>query len=549
MVKCFKKGKSMQKTFNGTGKLEKLAQARRLSIGIQILSLTTGIGLVADDSVRTSEKKPNIVVILADDLGYGDVQCNNPQRGKIKTPNIDRLASEGVRFTDGHSSSGICSPSRYALLTGRYHWRTRLQRGIIGPWVEPLITPDRLTIAGLAKQQGYRTSCIGKWHLGWNWPISNEQKPLMRLQKSKVKDEVTPELLAVWKDVFSKPIKGGPTAVGFDTYFGVDMPNWPPYCFIENDRTVGIPSEYVNAKYLKESILGYQGPALKDWSLEAILPTLGERAVKFISESAKSNEPFLLYMPLTSPHTPIVPNKEWQGKSGLGNYADFVMETDAIVGLVLDGLEKAGIAKNTFVVFTSDNGCASYVGVDKLEESGHYPSGPLRGYKSHVWDGGHRIPFIIRWPDVVKPGSVCGQIVQQADFMATFAAIMGVKLPENVGEDSFNMLPLLKGVDKPVRELSINAGSTGAPAIRKGDWKLILSSGSGSGRGAEKGWLQLYNVAEDIGETKNLAKQFPERVEEIKKLYDKIVADGRSTPGVPQKNDVEVTIWPSTGTK
>jgi arylsulfatase A-like enzyme len=501
--------------------------------------------------------RPNIVVILADDLGYGDVQCDNPQRGKIPTPNMDRLAAQGMRFTDGHSSSGVCSPSRYTLLTGRYHWRTRLQNGIVGVFGAPLIAPDRMTIASLVKQHGYRTAAIGKWHLGWDWPIAAEQRPLFQAPKMAGKDDearlageapaATPQHLAAWHAIFSKPIPGGPTTRGFDTYFGTDVPNWPPYCFIENDRTLGIPSEFLPAANFKGNLASLPGPALKDWKLEDILPTLGDRAAQFIADAAKKPEPFLLYIPLTAPHTPLSVVNEWKNKSGLNTYADFVMQTDATVGRVLDALEKSGTADRTLVLFTSDNGCAPYIGAADLEKMGHFPSGPLRGYKSDAWEGGHRVPFVARWPGVVKPGTTCGQLVLHADFIATIADILGTKLPATAGEDSFSLLPLLKGGDKPVREQSVNCSVGGLPSVRSGAWKLILGPGSGGwGKGGDQSQpVQLYNLDDDIGEMKNLAAAQPERVEKMKALLEKLIADGRSTPGAVQKNDVEVKRYPA----
>jgi arylsulfatase A-like enzyme len=504
-----------------------------------------------------STQKPNIVVILADDLGYGDVQCNNPERGKIPTPHIDRLAAGGMRFTDGHSSSGVCSPSRYTLLTGRYHWRSRLQGGIVNRFGEPLITPERFTIANLAKSHGYRTAAIGKWHLGWNWPIPSEQRPLLQAteKKSATEDDesappATPSQRDAWKTIFAQTIPGGPTANGFDSYFGTDVPNWPPYCFIENDRTVGIPSEFLPNKLFKNHLASTQGPALPDWKLEKILPTLADRATQFVSEAAKSDAPYLLYLPRPAPHTPLAVNPEWQGKSGLSPYADFVMETDAVVGRVLDAIEKTGESENTLVVLTSDNGCASYIGVADLERMGHYPSGPLRGYKTSAWEGGHRVPFLVRWPAVVKPGSVCTQLVLQADLMATFAEVLGSKLAENAGVDSFSLLPLLNGGNQPVRQNAVNCSAQGVPAVREGSWKLILAQGSGDkGKNDPAQPVQLYNLAEDLGETKNLAAEQPERVAQMKALLEKLITDGRSTPGAPQTNDVEVKRYPQPESK
>jgi arylsulfatase A-like enzyme len=525
-----------------------------------ILPALTTCLLFCVQTLAATADKPNILVILADDLGYGDVHCNNPERGKIPTPNIDRLAAQGMRFKDGHSSSGVCSPSRYTLLTGRYHWRTRLQRSIVGVFGEPLIAPDRMTIGTLAKQQGYRTACIGKWHLGWDWPVTKEQRPLLsplkqpddeagKPNKKAAKDgaAAAAEQIAAWRDIFSKPIAGGPTTRGFDLYFGTDIPNWPPFCFIENDRTLGIPTEFLPAEYMVKNQASNQGPALKDWKLEGILPALGDRTIKFIDESVAKKEPFLVYMPLTSPHTPLAVNPEWKDKSKLNLFADFVMETDAVVGRVLDALEKSGAADNTLVIFTADNGCAPYIGVEDLEKMGHYPSGPLRGYKADAWEGGHRVPFMVRWPGVVKPGSVCHQLVYQADLIRTFADVFSMKLPDTAGEDSFSLMPLLKGEDKPIRENAVSASIGGTPALRSGTWKYIPAPGSGGwGKGGDQSQpVQLYNLAEDIGETKNLASAMPDKVAGMKALLEKLIADGRSTPGAQQKNDVEVVRYPS----
>jgi arylsulfatase A-like enzyme len=515
-------------------------------------------------------EKLNFVIILADDLGYGDVHCYNPRNGKILTPSIDQLASQGIRFTDAHSSSGVCSPSRYTLLTGRYHWRTRLQSGIVGVFGDPLITPGRLTIGRLAKQHGYHTACIGKWHLGWDWPIPGGKKDLFAPGEKNVM--ATDDHRRTWQEVFSQRIPGGPTAVGFNEYFGTDVPNWPPYCFIENDRTVGIPSEFGAGRLFGKSQASLQGPSLENWKLENILPALIDHSVSFIERMAKSSTPFLLYLPLTSPHTPLAVNKEWKGKSGLGSYADLVMETDAMVKKVLEALDKNNIVNNTIVIFTSDNGFAPYVGdttpeeamdttyrnwpwkrdqhdnmpVAALERKGHYPSGPFRGYKSDAWEGGHRVPFIVRWPGVVKPGQLCSQLIHHADLLRTFANILGSKLPDNAGEDSFSFLPLLKGSDRPIRSNAVSASSGGIPAVRLGNWKYIPAPGSGGwSPGVDQSMPeQLYNLAGDMAESKNLAAGMPRKVAEMKALLEKIISDGRSTPGKRQMNDVEIVRYP-----
>ncbi|NLX98852.1 MAG: arylsulfatase [Rhodopirellula sp.] len=489
---------------------------------------------------------PNIVLILADDLGYGDVRSYNPERGKIATPHIDRLASEGMRFTDAHSSSGVCSPSRYTLLTGRYHWRSRLQAGIVGYMEGPLIAAERLTVAGMLRQQGYHTACIGKWHLGWEWNIPSGQRELFAPPRNKPM-EATAAHREAWKAVYGRPIGGGPTTRGFDEYFGTDVPNWPPYCFIENDRTLGIPTTLLPKELLRNHLASLPGPALADWELEKILPALAERARDYIGRRAKSGKPFFLYLPLTSPHTPLAVNEPWRGKSGLDSaVADLVMETDDVVGRVLLALRENGVEDKTLVLFTSDNGFAPYVGAKELEARGHYPSGPLRGYKGDAWEGGHRVAFIARWPGVVEAGAVCDQLVHQADVLATVADIQGVKLPANAGEDSFSLLPLLRGAREPVRDHAVSHGSSGLPALRIGLWKMLFGPTGGgawskmSATEPDGRPAQLYNLADDIGETKNLYADRPEMVRQMTERMERIVGDGRSTPGPTQKNDVPV---------
>jgi len=496
--------------------------------------------LAALSAPTAAAERPNVVIICADDLGYGDLACYNPDRGRIATPNLDRLAAGGMRFTDGHSSSGVCSPSRYTLLTGRYHWRTRLKAGIVGLWERPLIEPERLTIAGLARRHGYRTAAIGKWHLGWDWPLEPGDRQLLgQAAKGKPRPgpgDVTAAHRAAWQRIFSRAIGGGPTTRGFDTYFGTDVPNWPPYCFIDDDRTVGIPTTLLPASQFANQRASQQGPALEDWRLEAVLPALRDRAVTFIETAARDDAPFLLYLPLTSPHTPLAVNDAWRGKSGLDNAcADFVMETDAVVGDVLAAIERAGVAGRTFVLFTSDNGFAPSVGVAGLESRGHFPSGPLRGYKSDAWEGGHRVPFIVRYPAVVPAGRVCDALVHQADLMATIAELLDAELPADAGEDSFSLGPLLRGGTEPVRRHAVSCSIRGLPAIRDGTWKLILGRGSGgwSKGGDEGGDVQLYDLATDLGERRNLAATEPDRVAALEAAYDALVTAGRSRPNGP----------------
>ncbi len=473
--------------------------------------------------------QPNVLVILADDLGYGDVYCYNPDRGKIPTPNIDALAAKGMRFTDAHSSSGVCSPSRYALLTGRYHWRTRLQSGIVPYLGGPLIAPDRLTIADFLKNHGYRTAAIGKWHLGWNMQLTaSERKLLLSYRNKPTPAEAANDPAAdraAWQTIYSRDFLGGPTEAGFDAYFGTDVPNWPPFCFIENRRTVGIPSELLPAADLLNHKASIRGPALANWNLENILPTLADRACAFIDEAAKNPQPFFLYLPLTSPHTPISPTESWRGKSGLNPYADFVMQTDAVIGRVLESLEKSGTAPRTLVILTSDNGCAPYIGAKDLEAKGHFPSGPWRGYKADAWEGGHRVPFIVRWPATVAPGSTCDALVHHADIIATLADSLGTTLPATAAEDSISLLPLLKGSTAPVREFAISHASSGLPSLRRGSWKIIFGQSGGGFSGAPPvaSSGQLYNLASDPSESTNLWNSHPDIVADLTAAMQRLV--------------------------
>ena len=502
-----------------------------------------------------SARNPNVVVFLVDDMGYGDASCLNPE-GKISTPNYDRLAAEGMVFTDAHSSSAVCSPSRYGLLTGRYNWRSTLQAGIVNPFGDPLIARDRLTMGGLLQRHGYRTGCIGKWHLGMGWDFDRTDaflpdRDTFRSDVFPHDREATDAERETWREAFAKPTTGGPTTRGFDWYFGVDVPNWPPFCYIENDRAVGIPSEFLPARMLDHHQASIPGPAMAYWHFEQLLPMWAKKADAFIADSACSGEPFFLYLPMTSPHTPLAVNPEWIGRSGLDNlYADLVMETDDICGRVLDSLDRYGVADDTLVLFTSDNGCAPYIGVEQMEAQGHYASGRFRGYKSDAWDGGHRIPCIVRWPGVVSPGSTTDHIVCLTDLMATIAAIVGDDLPDSAGEDSASLLPLLRGENRPVRESVIHHSISGKFAIRDQRWKLVLCPGSGGwtkrdDEAAAEGLplVQLYDMTSDPEERHNLESDRRDVVRRMLAELKRIVAAGRSTPGENRSNDTDVDIW------
>ena len=466
---------------------------------------------------------PNLVYILADDLGYGDVACLNPERGRIPTPCVDALAGQGMVFADMHSPSSVCTPTRYGILTGRYCWRTRLQSGVTTAYAPPLIARGRLTVPEFLRRHGYHTACFGKWHLGMTWPRQGDAID------------------------FGLPIEDGPVDCGFDTYFGVNIPNWGPFCFIEDRRCLGTLSE----RMPKANPYGdAEGPMVPGWRAESILPTLTERASQYLLSRAGNPQPFFVYLALTSPHTPLAVNAPWQGCSGLNAYADFVMETDAMVGRVLDALERSGHAGNTLVVFTSDNGCAPYIGVQDLERQGHYPSARFRGYKADAWDGGHRIPFVTRWPGAVRPGSRCDQLACLTDLMATCAEILEDEVPDNAGEDSVSMLPLLRGADRAVRETVVHHSLNGRFAIRDRRWKLVLCAGSGGWSAPrddvarEQGLppVQLYDMQADPSETANLQAQHLPEVARLAGILSGLADNGRSTLGAPQSNDVPVDV-------
>lgn len=475
---------------------------------------------VSTGAAEGHRPQPNIVYILCDDLGYGDVHALNPARGKIPTPNIDRLIASGMAFTDCHSGSSVCTPTRYGILTGRYAWRTRLQKGVLSGMDQPLIAPDRMTVASLLKRHGYATACLGKWHLG----------------------------LRFGKDKWTDAIVDGPVQHGFDSFYGISASlDMPPFAYIDNARFTQPPTQI---KTFKRT-----GPAAKDFEAVNVVPDLVNKASDYIDShatAAKAGSPFFLYVAFTSPHTPLVPTPEFAGKSPLGPYGDFVMETDWAAGRVIDAIDKAGLADNTLIMFASDNGCAPYIGVHELEAKGHYPSADFRGYKSDIWDGGHRIPFVARWPGRIKPGSHSDQLVCLTDLLATSAELLGETLPPNAAEDSVSILPALLGRDTaPLREAVVHHSIDGMFAIRQGNWKLELCAGSGGWEAPKEAAalnqglppIQLYDMTQDVGEQRNVEADHPAEVERLTKLLEKYVADGRSTPGPVQKNDARINIW------
>ncbi len=486
-------------------------------------------------------QKPNIIFILADDLGYGDVRCYNP-RSKIPTPNLDRLAKEGIRFTDAHAPDAVCTPTRYGVLTGRYCFRSRLKSGVLPPWGGSLIEESRLTLPAMLRQEGYATACFGKWHLGWKWPTKDGKVPGSGDGIGNVD--------------FDQALASGPLTRGFEVYFGVDLPNYPPYCFINQDRTMGEPS--VPAPMQKGGF-NRPGPMVPGWNLTNILPEITRRTVSYIGEAATQGRPFFVYFPLTAPHYPIVPAADFKGRSQAGDYGDFVAQVDWTVGEVLSALDRTRMSTNTLIIFSSDNG-PECVEVDpgayeRIRRYEHWSMDGLRGVKRDTWEGGHRVPFLARWPGHIPHGKVSKETICEVDLMATCAALTGARLPEDAGEDSYDILPVLLGnrLDRPIREATVLHGGNGKFAIRRGDWVLIdAPTGDGNGARGEPDWFkqkrgyernlnagELYDLRHDLAQRHNLYASQPKVVQGLKALLEKYKNDGRSTPGLPQRNNSE----------
>jgi arylsulfatase A-like enzyme len=503
-----------------------------LRIGLFLLTL---VGCAAAD-------RPNIVYILCDDLGYGDVSCLNPA-GKIATPHMDRVAREGIVFTDAHSGSAVCTPTRYGVLTGRYAWRSKLKSSVLGGLSPRLIEPGRMTVADLLKAHGYHTAAIGKWHLGMDWAK----------RESKTVNELGVESRDQAFNVdFSRPIANGVNSTGFDFFYGISASlDMVPYTYIENDRVTALPTEDRDYPMFLGRAEGRvrKGPAAPDFDVADVLPDLTKKAADYIrgrAAAAKRGQPFFLYLPLASPHTPVVPTRPWQGKSGLNAYGDFVMETDGSIGEVLRTLDEQGLTGNTLVIVTSDNGCSPQADFPGLIARGHNPSHTLRGHKADIYEGGHRVPFLVRWPDRIAAGRTSAQTVCLTDFMRTAADILQVKLPDQAAEDSVSLLPALLGQDRaPLREATVHHSINGSFAIRQGKWKLAFCPGSGGWSSPRPGRedtsslppVQLFDLEADLAEQHNVQAEHPDVVARLTQLMARYVDEGRSTVGAPQAND------------
>lgn len=496
-----------------------------------------GSSLHESPAAEASVPAPNIIYILADDLGIGDVRAFNPD-GQIATPNMDRLAAEGMTFTDAHSGSAVCTPTRYGVLTGRYAWRTRLKSGVLWGYSMPLIAADRLTVASMLKQHGYHTGCVGKWHLGLEW--AQKDPSIARVDNSKES----------WENYdLAQPIASGPLQVGFDSYFGISASlDMHPHVYIQNDRVTSVPNRIIEPsggmKFWRK------GPVADDFRHVEVLDRLTSEAVAFVEEQS-AEQPFFLYFPLTAPHKPIIPEERFQNKSGLNEWGDFVMQVDWTVGQIMQTVEAKGLSDNTLIILTSDNGATPGADFPALAKHGHDPSGPLRGHKADIYEGGHRVAFIARWPAVIQSGSTSDQTICHTDLLATAADIINFDLPDSVGEDSVSLLSIMDGTaDQPVREATVHHSVNGTFSIRQGPWKLCLCPGSG-------GWsnprpkkalelklppVQLYDLKDDLAEQHNLQAEHPEIVERLTRLLQRYVDEGRSTSGEPQPNDRDVRI-------
>lgn len=475
-------------------------------------------------------EKPNIVIFYADDMGVADVSYGDPL-AKIQTPNIDQLARSGMTFSDGHSSSGICSPSRFALLTGQHHWRRFHQ--IVGAFGASVFKPDDFTIPKMLNQEGYQTGCFGKWHLGWNWDAIR-------------RDQNKKGLTAIDFD-WTKRFPGGPIDHGFDYYFGDGTINFPPYCWIENDQFITTPVKpVIESNPLAGGGSFRPGPMAEGWNPYDVLPTITEKAISWITKQ-KKDQPFFAYIAFNSPHYPIVPNKEYHGKSRAGFYGDFIVETDTMIGQVMDTLHQHQFSENTLVLFTSDNG-AENLAFERLKEFQHWSSGSHRGVKRDLYEGGHRVPFIVQWPRKIQKGSQSTEVISQVDLAATLASIVGYKLKEDEAIDSYDFLPVLTGREhsRPLRIATVQNTSPTKYALRQDDWVLITSS-SGAAQKEKTDYLKhfglktypkdtpglLFNLKDDPRQSTNLYQKYPERVTQMTALLKRYLNGQPCAPRRP----------------
>ncbi len=498
---------------------------RALTLSIIAVSLSNSVTVFALD-------RPNVIIVMADDLGIGDISPTNPHC-KIKTPHLQAMANEGMTFLDAHTPSSVCTPTRYGLLTGRYNWRSRLAHGVLNGESSHLIPAQRPTLGHLMRGAGYHTAMIGKWHLGWDW--------------HKTKNKID----------FTQPVKNGPDINGFDQYYGhcgsLDM---PPYVWVDTGKITAVPNREEGVSK-KESRYGWyrKGPISSDFKIDDVLPHLFGKSIKHIEQqaaNAKAGKPFFLYLALPAPHTPIVPVPPFKGASKLNPYADFVMQVDHHMGQVFAALKKNGLDENTLVIFTSDNGCSPQANFPLLKEKGHDPSAGYRGHKADIFEGGHRVPFIVRWKGDIKEGSKTNALACLTDVYSTLEEITQQKRKPLGGEDGYSLLSVFGGKNSSGRTSLISHSINGSFAIREGDWKLCLSAGSGGWSAprdniAKKQGLplmQLFNLKDDPAEKNNLVNKKPKKVATLLTLLNKQINNGRCTPGKNVKNDREIKFLP-----
>jgi len=484
----------------------------------------------------TASDKPNIVYILADDMGVGDIAALNPE-AKVETPHLDRLISQGMNFTDGHTASAVCTPTRYGLLTGRYPWRSELKEGVVNGYSKALISADLDTVAKLLKRAGYNTAMTGKWHLGFDWTYKEGETPVHELSVDSKKVENLVD--------YTKPFSGGPVDCGFNYFYGmVASPGMPPYTFLENRNVTVLPTDQQawfgpradfpagkKKDYERKATMLRPGVKAPGFESNQVMLRYTEKAVEYI-EQQRAGKPFFLYVPYASPHTPVVPRDEFKGTSQCGIYGDFVQELDWSVGQILDTLEKMGMTENTMVIFTADNGHApASFPMHFKEKYGHDPELGLNGHKARLYEGGHRVPFIVRWPAKVAASSTCDATINLNDLYATCAALTGQKTDVNQGVDSYSMLDLLLVGSVYERPSSVYTDYGGRFAVRKGDWKLLLH--------ANPKQQQLFNLKDDLNETQNQVRN-PELapvIDDLVKEITAVVRNGRTTAGPILEND------------
>ncbi|MEZ6015998.1 MAG: arylsulfatase [Planctomycetota bacterium] len=497
--------------------LDRAQHASRLALAALLATPMLVEGARASPAAQEAAQRPNIIIVYADDMGFGDLGAQNPA-SKIPTPNMDRLAREGTRFNDAHSSSGICTPSRFALLTGTHHWRRF--HGIVNSFEPSVFTPEDVTLAELLRSCGYDTACIGKWHLGWDWAA------LRRAGAEPTKAAGYAPGDFDW----SLAIPDGPLAHGFDHYFGDDVPNFPPYTWIRDDHVVTPPTLplTVSPRPTEGMDESRPGPMAEGWRQDMVMPRLTARVVEWLREPARRERPFFLYWPWTAPHAPITPSGEFRGSTEAGGYGDYLHQSDAHLGQVLNTLDELRLAGDTLVIFTSDNGPEHYA-YARVRDRDHRSMGPLRGLKRDIFEGGHHVPFVVRWPGVVPAGRACSALIGQVDIWRTIASIVGFEATGDSARDSIDQLAVWRGEVEAARSFHVHNTFADRWAIRSGDWVLIDAADGAHSKVPD--WFRereglprettpglLYDLSLDPGQRNNVFGSHPDVVASLRSL-------------------------------